>query len=650
MTEKPPPLSFRLSHREEDGSDCLTLVFANPASEDLLNPALKVSSEDLDLDIVDNGLPDIGKGKTIEYGLRFDTGSSGDMALIDLYLAFNDASGGLFCYTGYISLYKDKGEDLRSCHGLFFDAFATDHMRQLMREGSQLYVRKDGGAVCRFEARLQRSAELAMDKDGARTVYRIFARPFILLGRHAHNDLVTRLPQIEDKYPLHEKETCRIGRHHADIVFREGKFRLRDNKSSNGTYLDARRLAAGEEAVLGKKALIGLAGVIRLDFEVLAGADGSVVGAVIGWPDIEERRDEKTVILVSGCEPVAPGDAPAADVMATLSSTAFNYGSGRFRIQAGEDRCYCSKDKAVKVAMGEMGISLDELESDVCAFERKVSVPRISVTRKADKAICILGQAIEVCFSLTNHGASPSRLSYSEEVPEGAEVVSGYTEWRGELKPGQSVNLCYSLKPLQAGALTLRTPAVTTENKCIVDTPAEAQLKIKDPSSSPLLSIAFSVPRQLRRQKQDGIEVNVKNDGSSPALGIIFKLTGRIEDDPEETEKHFPILKPGEEIGFSMFVIPTVAGSNVRLNAYLQYFDKDGDHFVFENKSMRMEVIDAHEAVMQAAPVTYNISYDLAGAIVRGSQIGADFVRCPSCGQSTPKGDRCLQCKAPLKT
>ncbi len=122
----------------------------------------------------------------------------------------------------------------------------------------------------------------------------LYSKKRITLGRHTENDIVLRLVPNTWKKEHDEKvrellrgkveeipveyfedrqnktnlsHTIRISGMHAELIERIGSFYLRDMSSTNGTFVEGRKLKPKEAHLLEDRTMINIAGVLGLEFE-----------------------------------------------------------------------------------------------------------------------------------------------------------------------------------------------------------------------------------------------------------------------------------------------------------------------------------------------------------------------------------------------
>jgi pSer/pThr/pTyr-binding forkhead associated (FHA) protein len=118
---------------------------------------------------------------------------------------------------------------------------------------------------------------------GARSGYRErFAERTIALGRHASSDL--RFDPDSD---------LDVSVRHAEIVASGADYRLRDSGSTNGTFLNGRRLTAEEALNNGDVIWLGAEGPqveVRIFARAADGRDHTVPGLLVRQPPVSGLR------------------------------------------------------------------------------------------------------------------------------------------------------------------------------------------------------------------------------------------------------------------------------------------------------------------------------------------------------------------------
>jgi len=107
--------------------------------------------------------------------------------------------------------------------------------------------------------------------------YYVYSKDRITLGRDSKNDIALRLIpyQPKEQFPENYQKSTHISSMHAEIINKAGQFFLRDtgsNKegSSNGTFIDGKRLTPMSDYPLKHQARINIARVLDLECDFIA--------------------------------------------------------------------------------------------------------------------------------------------------------------------------------------------------------------------------------------------------------------------------------------------------------------------------------------------------------------------------------------------
>jgi pSer/pThr/pTyr-binding forkhead associated (FHA) protein len=115
--------------------------------------------------------------------------------------------------------------------------------------------------------------------NGAQKKIYLYSKDRITLGRDGKNDIVTRVVPYHPKeeYPENWQKSCQISGSHAEIINSMGLFYVRDTGSngegsSNGTFLDGKKLKPGEDYPLRDNMRLNIAKVLDLECSFLGEA------------------------------------------------------------------------------------------------------------------------------------------------------------------------------------------------------------------------------------------------------------------------------------------------------------------------------------------------------------------------------------------
>ncbi len=107
--------------------------------------------------------------------------------------------------------------------------------------------------------------------------YYVYSRDKIAIGRDSKNDIVLRLIpyQPKEQFPDNYQNSMKISSLHAEIINKSGQFFLRDTGSnrtgsSNGTFIDGKRLAPMSDYPLKHNSRINIAHVLDLECDFIA--------------------------------------------------------------------------------------------------------------------------------------------------------------------------------------------------------------------------------------------------------------------------------------------------------------------------------------------------------------------------------------------
>jgi pSer/pThr/pTyr-binding forkhead associated (FHA) protein len=106
--------------------------------------------------------------------------------------------------------------------------------------------------------------------------FHVYSKARISIGRDSKSDMVLRLVpyQPKEKYPENWQKSCQISGMHAEIINKAGQFYIRDTGSnnegsSNGTFLEGKRLKPCQDYPLKDDMRINIARVIELECQFL---------------------------------------------------------------------------------------------------------------------------------------------------------------------------------------------------------------------------------------------------------------------------------------------------------------------------------------------------------------------------------------------
>lgn len=121
--------------------------------------------------------------------------------------------------------------------------------------------------------------------NGAQKKIYLYSKDRITLGRDSKNDIVTRVVPYHPKeeYAENWRKSCQISGSHAEITNRMGLFYVRDigsngEGSSNGTFVDGKRLKPGEDCLLKDNMRLNIAKVLDLECIFLGDAKRKDIG------------------------------------------------------------------------------------------------------------------------------------------------------------------------------------------------------------------------------------------------------------------------------------------------------------------------------------------------------------------------------------
>lgn len=99
----------------------------------------------------------------------------------------------------------------------------------------------------------------------------VYSKDRITIGRDNKNDIVLRVVpyQPKDQYPENWQKSCQISGAHAEIINNAGQFYIRDLGSTNGTYLNGKKLKPSEDHLLKDDMRINIARVLDLECQFL---------------------------------------------------------------------------------------------------------------------------------------------------------------------------------------------------------------------------------------------------------------------------------------------------------------------------------------------------------------------------------------------
>ncbi len=110
---------------------------------------------------------------------------------------------------------------------------------------------------------------------------------------------------------------------------------------------------------------------------------------------------------------------------------------------------------------------IHEIEKEIAKLKDKITerVPDLSVNRRPSKTSITEGEKLDVKIELKNEGKEVAKfVSFSDSFPEGFKIISGDNFWTGDLKPGESKLLTYTLKADKAGKYTIPHAIVKYED------------------------------------------------------------------------------------------------------------------------------------------------------------------------------------------
>ncbi len=111
---------------------------------------------------------------------------------------------------------------------------------------------------------------------------------------------------------------------------------------------------------------------------------------------------------------------------------------------------------------------ITEIEKEIVELKDKITerVPDLSVNRSPSKTSITEGEELDVKTELKNDGKEVAKfVSFSDSSTESFKIISGDNYWTGDLKPGESKFLTYTLKADKTGKYTIPHSIVKYEDK-----------------------------------------------------------------------------------------------------------------------------------------------------------------------------------------
>ena len=143
-----------------------------------------------------------------------------------------------------------------------------------------LHIPVQPSSAVKAEPAMKLSAGCFVAKNFQKKYY-VYSKDRITLGRDSKNDIALRLIpyQPKEQFPENYQKSTQISSVHAEIINKAGQFFIRDtgsNKagSSNGTFIDGKRLTPATDYLLKDHARINIAKVLDMECDFIAELSG----------------------------------------------------------------------------------------------------------------------------------------------------------------------------------------------------------------------------------------------------------------------------------------------------------------------------------------------------------------------------------------